>query len=201
MQIELKNIFKTPDNENHFFGYFDVPQLSIDNQFFLTQQINDIYNYPSDKEKFNINLFDLKNNTRKIIGYTKCLNFQQGCRLQFLGPDFKNHIIYNDIIKNKYISRVINLINGDIKTLNYPIASVSPKGDIFAHLDYERLYWYRKGYSYNNIINENKKKPILENDSIKFIDILKNEKISEIYLKDLINFKKLDIMNRIIHCI
>ena len=43
MQIELKKIFKTPDNENHFFGYFDVPQLSIDNRFFLTQQINDIY--------------------------------------------------------------------------------------------------------------------------------------------------------------
>ena len=32
MSVKLKKIFETPNNENYFFGYYDVPQLSKDNQ-------------------------------------------------------------------------------------------------------------------------------------------------------------------------
>ena len=71
MSVKLKKIFETPNNENYFFGYYDVPQLSKDNQNLITVNVNDIYNIPTAKKKYEISYFNIKLNIKVVIGNTK----------------------------------------------------------------------------------------------------------------------------------
>ena len=156
MSVKLKKIFETPNNENYFFGYYDVPQLSKDNQNLITVNVNDIYNIPTAKKKYEISYFNIKLNIKVVIGNTKTLNFQQGCRAQWLGPDHNRYIIYNDVENEKYVSRIFDIIKKTTTTVALPIYSVSKNGRFFLSLSFERLYWCRRGYSYDAIIDENK---------------------------------------------
>ena len=201
MQIVLKKIFETPSNENHLHGYFDISQLSKDNNFLLTTQINNIFDYHKKNEQFNICLFNLKNKNKQIIAKTKIMNFQQGCRAQFLGPDFQERIIFNDFLNDKYISKLYSIKNQKIIIKKYPIASVCPMGETYCTLDYERLYWYRRGYSYELIKNEEKKVSLLKSDSLKIINFENDSVYHEIYLVDLIKIKYLSSMKDTVHYI
>ena len=199
MSVKLKKIFETPNNENYFFGYYDVPQLSKDNQNLITVNINDIYNIPNAKKKYEISYFDIKLNIKVVIGYTKTLNFQQGCRAQWLGPDHNRYIIYNDVDNKKYVSRIFDIINKTTSTVELPIYSVSKNGRFFLSLSFERLYWCRRGYSYDAIIDENKNKLIVPDEYVKIYDFETNKQKILFTIKDLIKIKKNTNMDNATH--
>ena len=52
-------------NENHFFGYYDVSQMSKDNKKILTIKIDDISILPTAKKKYEIYCFDIEKNEKK----------------------------------------------------------------------------------------------------------------------------------------
>ena len=91
--MKLTRIFETSNNDNLFFGYYDVPQLSKNNKYIICQKIKNIRELPKSPESYEIFLYDITNNKSEKIGTTRTLNFQQGSRAQWLGPDHKSKII------------------------------------------------------------------------------------------------------------
>tara|TARA_B100000575_G_C23132286_1_gene657002 strand:+ start:984 stop:2249 length:1266 start_codon:yes stop_codon:yes gene_type:complete len=201
MQINLSKIFETPKYENHLHGYFDVPQLSKDNTNLLTLQIEHLDRYPDSKNKYPICIFDIKRNTKKIVSTTSIYNFQQGCRGQFVGPTFNDKIIFNDFHNGRYVSKIVNLINGNIDFIDYPIAAISSSFKFLISIDYERLFWCRKGYSYSIIKNVSKNKKIYKKECLTVFDIEKNIVKKAIYIEDLININFTNSMENATHYI
>ena len=87
--------FSTPKNQNFFFGYYGKSQLNKTNTKLLFLKTTFINKLPEENDFVEIGYFDLCSNKKKFfhIAYSKTFNWQQGCMLQWLGPDFKDNII------------------------------------------------------------------------------------------------------------
>ena len=201
MQISLEKIFETPDDENHFFGYYDIPQLSNDNKKIITIKVDNIREIPTSQNFYEIFMFDLKKKSQNLIGSTRTVNFQQGCRAQWLGPDNNSKIIYNDFEKNKYVSKIYDINTKETRILPLPIYTVSKNGKYFLSVSFERLFWCRRGYSYDAIKDQSKNFKIVHDDEIKFYDIEKGEEKKIINIKDLLKINKNSNMEDAVHYI
>lgn len=84
-----------------------------------------------------------------VIGHTKAWNWQQGCMLQWLPPDYSK-IIYNDYDEsvNKYISRVVDRTGTENRIFDMPVASISKCGTYALTLNYDRLSIINPSYGY-----------------------------------------------------
>ena len=73
----------------------------------------------------------LKKNEKKFLTTTSTINFQQGCRLQWLGPDFNTKVIFNDYMNGEYVSKIFDIETMKFEILPFPIYSVSNNGTKF----------------------------------------------------------------------
>lgn len=156
-------IFESPDNDSFFYGYYNTPQMNKLGNRILGHRINFENRNPTEKDSAEIGFFSLPEGKWHKLGITKAFNWQQGSHLQWLGPDFSTHIIYNDQNSDGYISRILNIENGDIKTLPFPIYAVDPLGKFSISIDYQRAHWTR-AYSYAGVENQELNKIITDSD-------------------------------------
>ena len=177
----LDLIFKTPLRRNYFFGYYDKSPLDLNSQKLLALEVNFINRLPIDGDIASIGYFDLKDKSPEFIklSETKTFNFQQGCMVQWLGPEFDREIIYNDIENNKFVSIILDIETKERKVFPFPVYSVSKDGDYALCIDFERHFYCRPGYNYQGIENPVKNKSIVDNDGIWKLN-LKNKKIENI---------------------
>ncbi len=199
-KISLKKCFETPNNYSFFFGYFNTPQVSADDKKLLALKIERFDRVPEPNDIAEVGFFDLEKKDYKFnkVGETNSFNWQQGAQLQFLGPDFKEKIIWNFFDGKSYKSRIYDLANNsfyDVPAIYNPL----PNGKFAITIDYERHYWYRRGYSYGNIINPLKREPISKNDAIWKIDLKNGKKTILITLENMINLKPISSMKNAIH--
>ena len=199
--MKLTRIFETSNNDNLFFGYYDVPQLSKNNKYIICQKIKNIRELPKSPESYEIFLYDITNNKSEKIGTTRTLNFQQGSRAQWLGPDHKSKIIFNDCINNSYVSKIYDLNTKETKIIPLPIFSVSVDGKYIISADYERLYWCRKGYSYDVIRNQDKNKNIVRDEKVKLYELEKDKFHDLFSIEDLLKINESTIMKDATHYI
>lgn len=164
IKSEGNNIIRiSPNDPNHeyFFGYYDKSPWDITDRYMLCMRANDTWSDPSPKEKADILLIDTSRpeedkDRLKKIAETSSWNVQQGCMLQWLGPDFSSHIIYNDCRAGKYVSVILELATGSEKIIPAPIYTVSTDGKTALTLDFSRLYNLRPGYGYYNVPEKTK---------------------------------------------
>ena len=96
----------SPDDNQHeyFFGYYDKSPWDATDRYILCMRAKDTWSDVSPKDKADILLIDTQlpehdeGRVRKVAE-TRTWNVQQGCMLQWLGPDFKTRIIF----KREYI--------------------------------------------------------------------------------------------------
>ena len=139
-------------NKNeHLFGYYDKSPWNIDGTKMIYLEVNDAHKSYVSKEAAAIIVKDLVTNTEQVVAYTHTWNVQQGCMLQWLGPDFNTEIIYNDFRDGKYCSVILNLYEKVERILDFPIYTVSNSGDVALSLDFSRLNTFRPGYGYCNL--------------------------------------------------
>lgn len=104
------------DNQNeYFFGYYDKSPWDKEDRYVLCMRAKNTWSDVSPREKADILLIDtLKDasdpNIVKKIAETKSWNVQQGCMLQWLGPDFNRKIIYNDFRDGDYVSIILDIV-------------------------------------------------------------------------------------------
>jgi len=197
----LNLIFTTPKNENFFFGYFGKSQLNKSNQKLLCLRTNFLNRLPNKNDITEIGYFILKAKDKKFIPLTssRSFNWQQGCMLQWLGPEFENQIIYNDMIDKKFCSVIFNIKTKKKTVLPMPIYDVNSTGTHAICIDHERHFFCRRGYSYDGIKNDSKNMKIVNDDGIWLLNIKSKQFSQIINIKDLINFKPLSNMEDATH--
>lgn len=148
---EIKCI--TPNDEyEYFFGYYDKSPWNATGRYMLCNQVKNAYTKPDNDDEARLVVIDTKsNNSLRVIAVTHSWNVQQGCMLQWLGPDYSEKVIYNDFRDGAYCAVIRNLHSGAETILPKPVYSVSSDGSFALTLDFSRLHRLRPGYGYCNI--------------------------------------------------
>lgn len=187
--IKEEIIFRTKSDGNYFFGYYDKSpiNLSNDKHLALYTDFNDRLPDKNDHAVIGYFRFDKRSNDFVPLTQTKTFNWQQGCMLQWLGPDYQSKIIYNDFLNGKYRSVVLDVRSGLKEILPMAIYTIHPSGKYALCIDNERHYWCRRGYSYDGIKNLKKKQNIVEGDGIFLMDIEKGKIETIIKINDIVS--------------
>jgi len=180
--------FKTPENQSYKFGYYNYSPINKDGTKLLAHRINFEGRMPKADDMVDIGYFSLPDGQWIKLAESKAFNWQQGSMLQWLGPDYKSKIIYNDAIGGKYIARMIDLETGDRSTIPHAIYGIDPRGKFSISLNFERCH-YTRAYSYAPVVNEKWNERIPSNDGIVKIDLKSGKVKTIINLKDFLNFE------------
>lgn len=143
-------VLVSPDDScEYFFGYYDKSPWDATGRYMICMRAKDTWSNPDPVEVAEILLIDTadSNKVRKVA-ITHTWNVQQGCMAQWLGPDFKRRIIYNDMRDGKYCSVILNIETGEERVLPKPVYTVSTDGKTALSLDFSRLHNLRLGYGY-----------------------------------------------------
>ena len=196
---DVHKLSPNDDNNEYFFGYYDKSPWDITDRYVLCLRAKNTWTDVSPKEKADILLIDTSKNFDdservKKIAETRSWNVQQGCMLQWLGPDFKDRIIYNDFRDGKYVSVILNLIDMQEIVIQSPIYSISSDGKFALTLDFSRLYNLRPGYGYYNIEEITKGIPLPDSYAINFVSLETGEIKELLSYNDFAKFKPRDEM-------
>ena len=141
----------SPDDKNHeyFFGYYDKSPWDATGRYMICMRAKDTWSVPDPLDAADIMLIDTEdNNSIRKVATTHTWNVQQGCMAQWLGPDFSNRILYNDLREGKYCSVTLDINTGEERVLPLPAYTVSADGKTALSLDFSRLHSLRLGYGY-----------------------------------------------------
>lgn len=191
------NIIRLSPNDNtheYFFGYYDKSPWDITDRFILCLRARNTWSDVSPKEPADIILIDTEqaenSSTRiKKIATTHTWNVQQGCMLQWLGPDYRSRIIYNDCRDGQYCAVILDIKTMQEKIISMPVYTVSADGNFALSLDFSRLYNLRPGYGYYNVPEKTKNIALPSSSAIWKIDLKENKIIPLLKYTDFANFQ------------
>lgn len=148
----------SPDDSNYeyFFGYYDKSPWDVTDRFILCMRAKNTWSDVSPRETADILLIDTEKEKEapgriQKIAETRAWNVQQGCMLQWMGPEYGDRILYNDYRNNRFVSIIFNLKTRKEEVFDAPVYSVSSDGTFALTLDFSRLYNLRPGYGYYNV--------------------------------------------------
>lgn len=191
----------SPDDRNHeyFFGYYDKSPWDASDRYMLCMKANNTWSDVSPREKADILLIDTQkpesDSTRvKKIAETAAWNVQQSCMLQWLGPDYKDRILYNDYRNGQYVSVILTLSTMKEKIIPAPVYSVNADGKFALTLDFSRLYELRPGYGYYNVPEKTKGIALPDSTAIWKVNLETGEVTDLLKYTDFANFQPRDEM-------
>lgn len=146
------------DRYEYYYGYYDKSPWDASDRYMIALKVRHAYKSVAPHETGIVGVIDTaKGNKFRKIGITHSWNVQQGCMAQWLGPDFKSRIIYNDFRDGKYCSVIFNLrTKSEERVLPLPVYDVARDGSFALSLDFSRLHRMRPGYGYSNIPEKTK---------------------------------------------
>ncbi len=160
------------DKYDYFFGYYDKSPWDASMRYMICMRAKNTWSDPEPNDIADILLIDTKNNYKiKKIASTLTWNVQQGCNAQWLGPDFKSQIIYNDLRNGRFCSVIINIKSNEEKILPMPVYAVSNDGKTALSLDFSRLHNLRLGYGYSALPEKTKGIPLPNSTAIWKLDL------------------------------
>lgn len=141
------------DGFEYFYGYYDKSPWDATDRYMICIKAKQAYKSVAPKEPAIVGVIDTHDNNQFIqIGVTHSWNVQQSCMAQWVGPDFRTKIIYNDFRNGKYCSVIYNWENKtEERVLPLPVYDVARDGSFLLSLDFSRLHRMRPGYGYSNL--------------------------------------------------
>ena len=137
------------DNLEYFFGYYDKSPWDATGRYMLCMRAKDTWSEPDPIGEAEIILIDTQDgNSFQVLAKTHTWNVQQGCMAQWLGPDYKSKVLYNDLRDGKYCSVILDVVSKKERVLPMPVYTVSADGKTALSLDFSRLHSLRLGYGY-----------------------------------------------------
>lgn len=186
----------SPDDVNHeyFFGYYDKSPWDATDRYMLCLRVNDAWSDVNPREKADIIIIDTEKEDNdparvKKIAETNSWNVQQSCMLQWLGPDFSSHIIYNDCRNGQYISVILELATGEERFIPAPVYTVSVDGKTALTLDFSRLFNLRPGYGYYNVPERTKNIALPNTTAVWRIDLERKVVVDLLTYRDFAMFQ------------
>ena len=190
-----------PCNE-YFFGYYDKSPWDASMRYMLCMRAKNTWSEPDPKSCADIILIDTNEDKPveygfKIVGgkkikkiaTTHSWNVQQGCMAQWMGPDFKSRILYNDMRNGKYCSVILNVNTNEERVLPLPCYTVSSDGKTALSLDFSRLHNLRLGYGYSAIPEKTKGMALPDSTAIWSLDIETGEVVGLLKYTDFAKFQ------------
>lgn len=148
----IKRITPVDDEYEYFFGYYDKSPWDATGRYMLCNRVKNAYLRPDNNDEAQLVLIDTRDNNRvSVIATTHTWNVQQGCMLQWLGPDYESRVIYNDFRNGKLCAIILNIRTREERELPMPVYSVAANGCFALTLDFFRLHRLRPGYGYCNL--------------------------------------------------
>lgn len=146
------DIYAMPD-KHVFFGYYDVPQFSIDEKMILAHVIS--VKAVAGRDSADVGYFLVGEKKFHKIGETKAWSWQQGARLRWNSIN-KDQVIYNDVENGKYVCRVYDINKHElVNTYESAFYDINRDFTYGLTLDFTRLQRLRPGYGYSNLQEEN----------------------------------------------
>lgn len=186
------NIIKVSPNAEgeYFFGYYDKSPWDATMRYMLCMKANDTWSDPDPLGTAEILRIDTKDHNREIVlATTHCWNVQQGCMAQWLGPDFKRKILYNDLRDGKYVSVILDVNTFGERVLPMACYTVSADGKTALSLDFSRLHSLRLGYGYAELPEVTKGVALPDTTAVWKIDIETGEVVELLKYTDFANFE------------
>lgn len=178
------------DGLEYFFGYYDKSPWNASGRYMLCMRAKDTWSEPDPLNEAEIILIDTQdNNSFRVLAKTHTWNVQQGCMAQWLGPDFKSRILYNDMRDGKYCSVILNVKTMEERILPMPCYTVSADGKTGLSLDFSRLHSLRLGYGYAALPEATKGEALPDTTAIWKMDIETGEVADLLKYTDFANFQ------------
>lgn len=182
----------SPADKEHeyFFGYYDKSPWDATGRYMICMRAKDTWSDPDPLDTADIMLIDTEDSNRvRKVATTHTWNVQQGCMAQWLGPDFKSRILYNDMRDGKYCSVLLDVVTGEEKMLPMPAYTVSADGKTALSLDFSRLHSLRLGYGYAALPEETKDVTLPDTTAVWKMDIETGEVTELLKYTDFANFQ------------
>lgn len=203
IKLEGDVVRVSPDDLKHeyFFGYYDKSPWDATDRYMLCMKANDTWSDVSPKEIAKIILIDTKHDNKVVtLAETHSWNVQQGCMLQWVGPEYKDRILFNDCRNGQYCSVILKLEfpkNGNLdnlkvteeKVIPAPVYSVASDGTFALTLDFSRLYRLRPGYGYYNVPEETADEKLPDKPCIWYVNLITGEVKPILKYTDFANFQ------------
>jgi len=144
----------TPDDGlEYFFGYYDKCPWDAEEGRLIALRVRQSAKSPAPKEPGELVLLDPSGEKPpRPIATVHAWNVQQGCMAQWLGPDFRRFVLFNDFREGRYCSVIYDTeAMAEVKTLPLPVYDVAKDGSFALSLDFSRLHRLRPGYGYSNL--------------------------------------------------
>ena len=142
----------TPAEGEHLFGYYDKSPWDLAGRHCLALKVPRADRPPGPGDAAEIRLISLGGDyPSRLLASTRAWNLQQGCMLQWLGPDSSHRVIFNDFTSDAYCAVILDIVSGERRVLARPVYAVSPDGIQALTLDFARLHRMRPGYGYGGI--------------------------------------------------
>lgn len=189
------------DGFEYFYGYYDKSPWDADDRYMIALKVKKAYKAVAPGESGCVVLIDTWNENKVYkIGMTQSWNVQQGCRAQWMGPDFKSRIIYNDFREGKYCSVIYNWeLKKEEKVLMLPVYDVAEDGSFALSLDFSRLHRMRPGYGYSNLPDKTRDEPCPDKTCIWKLNIVTGE-VTELWkYTDMASFEQDETMHNAAH--
>jgi len=169
MKSRVRQITYGP--KHHWFGYYDKLQFDPTSRFVLGMQVDFEHRSPKADDQIEIGMVDLEKGNRWVkLGKSNAWCWQQGCMLQWL-PGSLREVIWNDREDGTFVSRIMNVVTGEMRSLPHPVYSVSPDGKYAVAPDFRRINDVRPGYGYAGLADPHANDPAPQDSGIVRIDL------------------------------
>ncbi len=169
MKSRVRQITYGP--KHHWFGYYDKLQFDPTSRFVLGMQVDFEHRSPKADDQIEIGMVDLEKDNRWVkLGKSNAWCWQQGCMLQWL-PGSLHEVIWNDREDGTFVSRIMNVVTGEMRSLPHPVYSVSPDGKYAVAPDFRRINDVRPGYGYAGLADPHANDPAPQDSGIVRIDL------------------------------
>jgi hypothetical protein len=155
----------------HWFGYYDKLQFDPTGRYALGMEVTFDDRSPAPGDVIKLGMIDLADNDRWIeLGETRAWNWQQGCMLQWRPGSF-TEVLWNDREGDRFVCRILDIRTRRMRTIPFPVYTVSPDGRTAMSADFRRINDMRPGYGYAGIPDPNREVLAPDNAGIWRVDL------------------------------
>lgn len=183
----------------HLFGYYDKSPWDRSGTNIIYLRVKNASCVTASDVPAQIIMKNLIRNEEICIAETNSWNVQQGCMLQWLGPDFETKVLFNDFRRGKHCAIVLDINTRKEKVIDAPVYTVCQNGRLALTLDFSRLHSLRPGYGYMNCHDNTNGQEYPGSPCIWTIDLIKNEITPILTYRQLFDFEHRDNMNQAMH--
>lgn len=181
------------EKPGYFFGFHDVSPWSPDEQHILSNKLEIELHMPTAQERLTVGFWNADMTVYTPVAQTHAWNYHKGCRLQWVGNS-SELFIFNDVVNGHEGANIYSIDGKKVKSIDYPIDTVSPDGKWATSFSYERLNRYMPGYGYVHTDEPYFEEDASEHTGLFLVNLESDERKLIVSLKTLASLKPEETM-------